>query len=63
MDPLKLQKQDYDNYLNWVSIHGILNTALMQRRVLLVDIRNHLNPVFDQIFVVKNIIWNRSVND
>lgn len=46
MDPLKLQKQDYDNYLNWVSIHGILNTALMQRRVLLVDIRNHLNPVF-----------------
>ena len=35
----------------------------MQRRVLLVDIRNHLNPVFDQTFVVKNIIWNRSVHD
>lgn len=40
------------SYLNLVSFHGVLNTALVQRGVLPPDIRNHLNPVFDQIFVV-----------
>ena len=41
------------SYLNLVSIHCVLNTALVQRGVLPPDIRNHLNPGFDQIFVVK----------
>lgn len=44
------------SHLNLISIHAALNAASVQRRVLLGNIRNHLNPIFDQIFVIKNII-------